>query len=93
MIKSQLILFHRICSIPGDIEEATRSLFSALRPRGYSRGFLRAVEVNQTFQTHGAYQVERENRPVVPFVGTYSQALVALNLNKSFNRPRMIVRP
>lgn len=44
---------------------------------GYSRQFLREVktEVNQTFQTHGAYKVEKDNRHVVPSVGTYSQAL------------------
>lgn len=48
---------------------------------GYFRQFLKEVkvEVNQTIQTHGAYKVEKDNHPVVPFVGTYSQALVRFN--------------
>ncbi|KAE8280152.1 hypothetical protein D5F01_LYC22294 [Larimichthys crocea] len=45
LIKSQLIRFHRICTFPGDVEEATCTLFGALRSRGYSGRFLRGVRV------------------------------------------------
>lgn len=37
IIKSQLIRFHRICSNTTDFNQATSTLFSALRKRGYSK--------------------------------------------------------
>jgi len=40
IVKSQLIRFNRICTRPEDVEMATRTLFKALRRRGYSRTFL-----------------------------------------------------
>ncbi len=41
-----------------DSEEATRTLFMALRPRGYSRCFLREIkaEIVLTFQSSGDYK-------------------------------------
>lgn len=59
---------------------------------GYFRQFLKEVkvEVNQTIQTHGAYKVEKDNHPVVPFVGTYSQALEGFHseLESNFQQAR-----
>lgn len=40
IIKEQLIRFHRICTYPHDVEEATHILFTAIYPRGYSKRFL-----------------------------------------------------
>lgn len=54
IIKSQLIRFHCICSLEEDVEVATNTLFAALRPRGYSRRFLRHIkaEVKHSFDQY-----------------------------------------
>ncbi|XP_061915846.1 uncharacterized protein LOC133658165 [Entelurus aequoreus] len=41
LVKSQLLRFHRICTRREDFLGASRTLFSALMRRGYSRSFLR----------------------------------------------------
>lgn len=43
IVKSQLMRFERICTRPEDVEIATKTLFRALIPRGYSRSFLRSI--------------------------------------------------
>lgn len=77
LVKSQLIRFHRICTYLSDVEEATSILFKALRPRGYSRRFLREIkqEVRTIFEVNGRYVVEREAKEMIPVVTTYSQPL------------------
>ena len=74
IVKSQLIRFNRICSRWEDRTEATSILFKALRPRGYSRSFLRSIEKevygNNSFQRVGPIQDEEER--LIPFVVDYS---------------------
>lgn len=90
LIKSQLIRFHRICTYKEDVEIATRILFTALKPRGYTCRFLRRIksEVNRLFESSGEYTSNNNNMPVISFVVTYSQQLVQLNsaLKTNFNQ-------
>lgn len=72
LVKSQLLRFHRICSDKGDFKQATKTLFSALATRGYSRSFLR--KCFKTFQEIRPKQVS----PVLPFVTTFSPSTVKL---------------
>ena len=76
VIKSQLIRFQRICTYPHHTEEATRVLFSALLPRGYSRRFLRTIkaEVRNLFAQNAGEYVGREtqDKPIIPLILTYS---------------------
>lgn len=81
LIKSQLIRFHRICTFPEHVEEATGTLFSALRPRGYSRRFLRTVkaEVGRTFKDrYNHISPRRADSTLVPLVVTYSETTKGL---------------
>lgn len=66
LIKSQLIRFHRICTHKQDVETATNTLFAALRPRGYSARFLRAIksEVKRLFESSGEYTGRKNNMPL-----------------------------
>ena len=77
LVKSQLIRFHRICTHLEDVEEATSVLFKALRPRGYSRRFLRGIksEVRGVFQTNGKYVVKDDEKKIIPVVTTFSRPL------------------
>lgn len=43
ILKSQLLRFHRICSEEEEFVKATKTLFGALKDRGYGRSFLRSV--------------------------------------------------
>ena len=80
IIKSQLIRFHRICTHQADTEQATNSLFTALTPRGYSKRFLRGIrqEVKTLFAEGQTYKKEKDDRNIIPFVCTFSQAGVRL---------------
>ena len=77
LIKAQLIRFHRICTFKKHVEEATKTLFNALYPRGYSKRFLRTIK-NQVASVFArdpqAYRVQRdvEHSPVIPLVITYA---------------------
>ncbi|KAG7467708.1 hypothetical protein JOB18_018490, partial [Solea senegalensis] len=44
IVKSQIIRFHRICSMSPDFHQATSTLFHSLRKRGYSKRFLRTIK-------------------------------------------------
>lgn len=44
IVKSQILRFHRICTRQEDFEAAKKTLFQALRNRGYSRTFLRHID-------------------------------------------------
>lgn len=80
IIKSQLIRFHRICTLPEDVERATSTLFAVLRTRGYSRRFLRSIkaEVKESFQSNNNYKSERDQKNLIPLILTYSDDLVRL---------------
>ena len=86
IVKSQLIRFRRICVAEADVQSATRTLFRALRPRGYSRTFLRGVhaEVKCMFEAGDEFVGERDQKHLVPFVSTYAPA--ALEINKTIKR-------
>lgn len=43
IVRAQLLRFRRICTREEDRQHAKKVLFKALKGRGYSRGFLRAV--------------------------------------------------
>ena len=72
LIKSQLIRFHRICTYPDDVEEATLTLFQALATRGYSRRFLRKIKAEgaKIFNDQNEYKREGQGPPLVPMVFT-----------------------
>ena len=96
IIKSQLIRFHRICSFPHHIEEATRTLFEALRPRGYSRRFLRTIkhEVAALFQPDRPDPPAKDNK-LIPLVTTFSHQLGPFNqaIKQHFNSAKTQTTP
>ena len=76
IIKSQLIRFHRICSLPHHVEEASRTLFKAVRPCGYSKRFLWTIkgEVTALFQPGRPVLPGKKNTEhrLIPFITTFS---------------------
>ena len=44
IVKSQIIRFHRICSSKSDFDNACKTLFSAIKQRGYASSFLRKIK-------------------------------------------------
>lgn len=84
LIKSQLLRFHRICTQYEDFEEATRTLFTALKPRGYSRSFLR--EIRKTFLT----RKPQDTRKILPLITTYSAFSQAANKKIKQNLDRRL---
>ena len=90
IVKSQLIRYHRICTVAEDVESATGTLFQALRLRGYSRTFLRGikVDVQQHFQQGLRFGREDNIHHLVPLVSTLSPASLTLNskIKSNFKR-------
>ncbi|KAL2076550.1 hypothetical protein ACEWY4_027853 [Coilia grayii] len=75
IVKSQLLRFHRICSNRDQFHKATRTLFSVLRTRGYSRSFLR-----YTLKNYLQRKPPVETKPkIIPLVSTFSTSSVQLN--------------
>ncbi|KAI9535145.1 hypothetical protein NQZ68_007236 [Dissostichus eleginoides] len=75
------LLYFRICAFPEHVEEATSTLFSALRPRGYSRRFLGSIkaEVGQTFKDkYNTISTQPSGPTLVPQITTYSKDLGSL---------------
>ena len=87
IVKSQIIRFRRICSLEEDVEIATRTLFAALRPRSYSRRFLRYIksEVRHTFTAYNSKPRTKKQHPLIPFVHTYSTQLQSFNKRLKYN--------
>lgn len=73
ILKSQLLRFHRICTQKEHFWEATNTLFTALKSRGYSRSFLRRGL--HTFLE----STEKDTAELIPFVSTFSKISVRLN--------------
>lgn len=73
LIKSQLIRFKRICTQGQDFLAAVKTLFDALRKRGYSRSFLR--HCFKTFQL----QRQRDQRKYIPLITNFSSVSAILN--------------
>lgn len=74
IVKSQLIRFHRICTLEQDVEKATRILFKALQTRGYARRFLRGIksQVKRSFQDYqDRNYCATEDNNILPFVQTF----------------------
>ncbi|KAL2076395.1 hypothetical protein ACEWY4_027999 [Coilia grayii] len=74
ILKSQLLRFHRICSEPQEFFKATKTLFSVLRTRGYSRSFLR-----YSLKNFLKKKLTVGPKKVIPFVSTYSKNSTQLN--------------
>ena len=72
IVKSQLLRFKRICTQATDFEKACKTLFTALRKRGYTRTFLR-----KAYNTFQEVKV-RDEKPTLALVTTFSsQSLLA----------------
>lgn len=80
IIKSQLLRFKRICSQPSSFREATRTLFQALRCRGYGRSFLKKI-LKKFDEPKKPQAEETQNRhKIIPLTALYSSQCVSLNL-------------
>lgn len=86
LIKSQLTRFKRICTQDEDFFEATRILFSALRNRGYNRGFLK--QCFKSFQLRHNKPHEQEETKIIPYIMKYSTAtnLASLQIKEHFKQ-------
>lgn len=73
LIKSQLLRFFRICTQNRDFWEAVKTLFGALRKRGYSRTFLR--QCLKTFREEKLIN----KKEIIPFITQYSSISTILN--------------
>ena len=73
IVKSQLLRFQRICTQKDDFEKACKTLFTALRKRGYTRTFLR-----KAYNTFQEVKVRNE-KPTLALVTTYSSQSVLAN--------------
>lgn len=73
IVKSQLLRFQRICTRRENFLEAVKTLFKALRERGYVRSFLR--HCFKTFQD----RKEKDQGNLIPLITTFSTT------GKSFN--------
>lgn len=71
IIKSQLIRYSRICTHDEDFQTARKTLFQALRKRGYSRQQLRQIHRNYD-QTNPKNRATTENQVLTPAIFTYS---------------------
>lgn len=82
IVKSQLLRFDRICTLPSNFKESVKILFTALKARGYSRAFLR-----QCFKTY-KNRKQQDNKEIIPFVCTYSSTNLVFNrwLKLHFNQ-------
>ena len=81
LVKSQLLRFHRICTQHSDFLQATKTLFTALKSRGYSRPFLRRCY--KTFLDIKPASVET----TIPLVTTFSSMSVKIHrgVKNNFN--------
>lgn len=79
LVKSQLLRFHRISTQPKDFHLATKTLFSALRQRGYSRPFLR--NCLKTFK----HQTPQTTEAIIPLITTYSSPNVRFSRKIKLN--------
>ena len=73
LVKSQLLRFKRICTQQEDFWKAVRTLFGALRSRGYSRSFLR--QSLKSFQT----QKQPNLKEMIPLITQFSSISTKLN--------------
>lgn len=79
IVKSQLLRFHRICTEQSFFFSATKTLFSALKQRGYSRSFLRRML--KTFNQPKELPImdPHTRNQIIPLVAHFSNQSVQLN--------------
>ncbi|KAL2076952.1 hypothetical protein ACEWY4_027451 [Coilia grayii] len=75
IVKSQLLRYHRICSDRDQFYKATKTLFSVLKTRGYSRSFLRYSLKNFLLKKT---PMETKSK-IIPLISTFSTNSVQLN--------------
>lgn len=88
IVKAQLLRFRRICTKEGDRVEAIRTLFGALKRRGYSRGFLRAVAKEEAGVGGGGRTLQQARKRILTLVVQFSGTArgLAWAIWKNFNR-------
>lgn len=80
IVLSQLLRFKRICSREEDFQDAKRTLFRALRARGYSRTRLRGIyKEHCRMQVNPGTAPSREDKILVPTIFSYTPEAVRLN--------------
>lgn len=88
VIKSQILRFYRISSQETDFKMAVKTLFKALKKRGYGRTYLR--KIFKTFQQSIANPTTTTNtrNKIIPLVTFYSQQSKQLNraTKENFNK-------
>lgn len=77
LVHSQLLRFHRNCSLPQDVDQATKTLFKALRHRGYSRTFLRNVRKKTRAHINITPTPNEAPKPPIPLISVYSSYSVS----------------
>lgn len=96
LIKSQLIRFYRICSQEQHFNEATQILFNALRPRGYSKRFLRSIKADTLRELRQGSDgpVEPDPGDFIPLITTFSERTTGLNvkIKNSFEYVQQSIR-
>lgn len=89
IVKSQLLRFHRICTQHTDFIAATKTLFQALRHRGYSRQFLRKTYKQWEEDQHkGGIPLEPQiAKGIIPLILPYSKPakILAKRIKDNFN--------
>lgn len=90
IVKSQLIRFDRICTRPDDFQQAKRTLFQALRQRGYSRWFLRTVYKQWEQEKLGGNPSRdpETNKGIIPLIIPFSETAKSLahKIKENFRR-------
>lgn len=77
LVYSQLLRFRRNCSLTQDLEQATKTLFQALKSRGYSRTFLRNIRKKAISHNDTTPPNTEENKTPIPLISIYSSYSVA----------------
>lgn len=84
LIKSQLIRFKRICTQELDFKEAVKTLFDALKNRGYSQSFLRKCLKSFLTKKPGT------TKKIIPLITTFSTVSTILNHKFKTNFQRIL---
>lgn len=87
LVKAQIIRFHRICTREMDFEEAVKTLFCALRKRGYSRTFLRHCFKSFDNRKQG------DQKEIIPLITTFSSSSKTFNNKIKNNFQKIMENP
>lgn len=72
ILKAQLTRFNRICSNTTDRDQATQTLFQALRKKKYPRSLLQKIK-KEVFQPKDTNTNKHTNLHTIPLIGPFSQ--------------------